>query len=369
MVAVDFRLVTEFNAIREQLLSRELNGHWEKPLAYWAQTTDRHLPMALVDKTLRYVVETPFTQLSRTPGIGVKKLGSLIMLMSRAAEGSPARGTNGASHIEGHEGSGADSSAVSEALWSQWGSNLRSRGFGQEIVGRFAPCLRDIPRLMWRKPLDDYLALSLGEIHELRGHGEKRVAALVEIVGGLHKITEGLATQPHVAVRIEPRLEAVLEAWFAGFLSSGPEQSTRRQPAGGCGELPDDSSICRNLLEPLIEQARVDLGDHAGPVLRHRLFQPRLSVQRTAREVGLTRGRVYEIVAETGVVLDIRWPQGRRRLLELRSELADAVSRGGPYRESLSRVEVTIALLFRDRRPGLSAAGEQEDRDRSINQR
>src|SRR5215469_10280462 len=95
MVAVDFQLVTEFNAVREQLLSRELNGHWEKPLAYWAQTTDRHLPMALVDKTLRYVVETPFKQLSRTPGIGVKKLSSLIMLMSRAAESSTLHGADG----------------------------------------------------------------------------------------------------------------------------------------------------------------------------------------------------------------------------------------------------------------------------------
>src|SRR5215469_7572250 len=95
-------------------------------------------------------------------------------------------------------------------------------------------------------------------------------------------------------------------------------------------------------------------------VLRHRLFQPRLSVQRTALEVGLTRGRVYEIVAEASQALDIRWPRGWRRLLELRSELADAVAAGGAYRESLSRVEVTISLLFRDRRPGSSALGESE---------
>src|SRR5215469_10206245 len=120
MVAIGFQLVTQFNTVRDQLLSRELNGHWEKPLAYWAQTTDRHLPMALVNKTLRYVVDTPFTQLSRTPGIGVKKLGSLIMLMSRAAENSAARGTNGASHAEAHEASAAgESPVVSEALWSR----------------------------------------------------------------------------------------------------------------------------------------------------------------------------------------------------------------------------------------------------------
>jgi len=314
--------------------------------------------MALVGKTLRYVVETPFMQLSRTPGIGAKKLGSLIMLMSRAAESS---GTNGHAHVQEPAGDGAtgDPSAVSEALWSQWGPDLRSRGLGQELLGRFPPSLRDLPRCMWRKRLDDYLSLSLAEIHQLRGHGEKRVAAMVEIVGGLHKITERLAVQAHVTVRIEPRLEAMLEGWFAGFLPADPEQPGEARPAGACG-LPDDSSVCANLLEPLIEQARIDLGDQAAAVLRHRLFQPRLSVQRTALEVGLTRGRVYEIVAEASQALDIRWPRGWRRLLELRSELADAVAAGGAYRESLSRVEVTISLLFRDRRPGSSALGESE---------
>jgi hypothetical protein len=350
MVAVDFQLVSKFNAVREQLLSRELNGHWEKPLAFWAQTTDRHLPMALVDKTLRSVVETPFRQLSRTPGIGAKKLGSLIMLMSRAAESSVAGGLNGASHGNGHEA--GCSSGVSEALWSQWASNLRSRGLAQEMLGRFAPSLREIPRLMWRKRLDEYLSLSLNAIRELRGHGEKRVAALIEIVGGLHKITERLSAQPHVAVRIEPRLEAMLEDWFAAFLPPA-EQVGRGRPIGAWPELPDDASVCGNVIEPIIEQAGIDLGDHAAAILRHRLFQPRSSMQQTAYQTGLTRGRVYEILADSGLVLELRWPQGRPRLLELRSELAEAAVAGSSqYRDSLARVEVTIALLFRDRRPG-----------------
>jgi hypothetical protein len=351
MVAVDFQLSTEFNAVREQLLSRELNGHWEKPLAYWAQPTDRHLPMALVDKTLRYVVETPFSQLSRTPGIGAKKLGSLIMLMSRAA----ALDTNGTSHVKRCETEVAAGDSVSEAVWSQWGANLRSRGLAQELLGRFAPSLRELPRLMWRKRLDDYLSLSLDEVHALRGHGQKRVAALVQIVGGLHKITEQLAAQPHVAVRIGPRLEVQLEDWFACCLRADPEPSTCGSAAGERQKPPDDSSICANLLEPLIEQARIDLGDHAAAVLRHRLFKPRSSMQQTAYQVGLTRGRVYEIVADTSLMLDIRWPQGRRRMLELRNELAEALeaAEGSQCRDALSRIEITIALLFRDRRPGL----------------
>jgi hypothetical protein len=381
-VVLDFQLVTEFNSVRERLLGLELNGHWEKPLAYWAQGTDRHLPMALVDKTLRYVVDTPFKQLSMTPGIGPKKLSSLIMLMSRAAnshvanghvESSPAANgsaTNGAAtngsatngsfangaagDVNGHKTDATpdDSSAVSEALWSRWRTNLRSRGLAKEGLGRFAPSLRKIPRLMWRKRLDDYLSLSLAEIRALPSHGEKRLAALVEIVGGLNQITEQLASQPHVVARIEPRLVAQLEDWFAAFSSARCEPvSSRGGPARACRELPDDPAVCRELVGPLVEQARVDVGDHAAAILQDRLLKPQTTVQRTARQIGLTRGRVYELVSEAAAALEIRWPQGRQRLLELRSELADAVdgNGGSRYRESLTRVEVILALLFRDR--------------------
>jgi hypothetical protein len=356
-VAVGFQLVTDFNAVRERLLSLELNGHWEKPLAYWAQAADRHLPMALVDRTLKCVVETPFKELAQTPGVGPKKLNSLIMLLARAANSSDTNDTNGVSHADGRkpEVTSDDASAVSEDLWSRWRSNLRLRGLEKEMLGRFAPSLRQVPRLMWRKRLDDYLSLSLAEIRGLRGHGTKRVNALIEIVGGLHKITEHLASQPHVVVRIEPRLVAQIEDWFATFspvprlsISSNHREVER---AGGVGRgLPCDASICRDLVEPLVEQTRIDVGDQAAIILRERILTPQSSVQRTAYQIGLTRGRVYELITETAIALDVRWPQGRRLLLELSSQLADAVDGGASqYGASLSRVEIILALLFRDR--------------------
>jgi hypothetical protein len=355
-VVVDFQLVTEFNAVRDRLLSLELNGHWEKPLAYWAQATDRHLPMALVDRTLRCVVETPFKQLSQTPGIGPKKLNSLIMLLTRAANGSATDGAVSGSRANSQETeTPEDSSVVSEELWSRWRSNLRSRGLGKETLGHFAPSLREIPRLMWRKRLDDYLSLSLVEIRALRGHGERRVAAVVDIVGGLHRVTEQLSSQPHVVARIEPRIVAQLEDWFATFLPTRPFSISSSQPVGKghevtCGNLPDESSICRDLIEPLIEQARLDVGDHAAAILDDRLLRPHWSVQQTAYRLGLTRSRVYELITETAIALDVRWPQGRQRLLGLHGQLAETLTEGDrQHGASLSRVEIILALLFRDR--------------------
>jgi hypothetical protein len=205
---------------------------------------------------------------------------------------------------------------------------------------------------MWRKRLDDYLSLSLAEIRELRGHGEKRVTALVEIVGGLHKVTEQLASQPHVAARIEPRVVAQLEDWFAAFSSARSEPaSSRGRAAKASRELPDDAAVCQELIGPLVEQARIDVGDNAAAILQDRLLRPQSSVQRTANQLGLTRGRVYELLGEMAIALDVRWPHGRQRLLELRGQLADAVDEkgGSRYREGLSRVEIILALLFRDR--------------------
>jgi hypothetical protein len=340
--------------------------------------------MALVDRTLRYVVETPFKQLSQTPGIGPKKLNSLIMLLSRAANSSTKNGTSSLSHTNGRDGNGRhadathdDPSAISEDLWSRWRSNLRTRGLEKQMLGRFAPSLRQIPRLMWRKRLDEYLSLSLAEIRDLRGHGEKRVTALVEIVGGLHKITEPLASQPHVVVRVEPRLVAQLEDWFATFSSDRPRtvssdgrtaKARRAACNGTCEgtrqELPDDASVCHELVERLVEQARIDVGDHAAEILRDRLLRPQSSVQQTAYQLGLTRGRVYELIGEIALALDLRWPQGRQRLLELRSYLADAVDDGASqYSEGLSRVEIILAMLFRDRSVGRNGHLAKDCRD------
>ena len=337
-VVIDYQLLSGFNDVREKLLSLRSADHLDKPLAYWAQATDRHLPIALVNKTLRYMVETPFQQISQTPGVGPKKLSSLIALMWRAAEGTTAGDSAGLFHFS--EAQPSDPSHVSEAVWCQWRASLRNQRLEKEMLGRFAASLQQLPRSMWRKRLEDYLPLSLRQIRALKGHGEKRVAALLEVVGGLHSIVEQLKAQPHLSARIEPRLSARLENWF--------------QCVSVCRGLLKDSTVCQELFEPLLGQVEIDIGEHAADILRERLLGRRLNVQQMARRLGLTRGRVYEIMSEAAIAIAVRWPQGRRRFMELRNHLASYPER----RLTLSRVETALALLFPDR--GIDSEPEPE---------
>src|SRR5438105_3611825 len=61
---------------------------WEVPLAFWALPRDRRLPKALLGRSAREIVQTPFAKLYATPGIGTKKLITLMQLLERAVAAS-----------------------------------------------------------------------------------------------------------------------------------------------------------------------------------------------------------------------------------------------------------------------------------------
>ncbi len=95
MSVEELQMVSHFEGLRRMLLSDAYVDHLDKPLAYWALPTDRRLPLAFLGRTLRDLLGTPFVELSATPGIGRKKIASLVQLLARAANtlsaGGPAR--------------------------------------------------------------------------------------------------------------------------------------------------------------------------------------------------------------------------------------------------------------------------------------
>ena len=84
------QVVSRFEGLRKALLTEAYADHLDKPLAYWALPTDRRLPLALLGRTLRDLLDTPFADFSATPGIGRKKIASLVLLLARAANTDPA---------------------------------------------------------------------------------------------------------------------------------------------------------------------------------------------------------------------------------------------------------------------------------------
>lgn len=341
-VVVEFRLITIFEEARRKLSAPECADRLDKPLGYWALPTDRSAPIALMGRTLRDLLNTPFEQLYATPGIGQKKINSLVELLERAAQPEPPgsipdESENLApSEDGGADGGHVDTSIVSEALWVQWQQTVRDHGLGKETLGRFSPSLQNLPRVIWNTPLDAYTELTLAEIRALKTHGEKRVRAVLEVFGGLHALLARLHPQPHLAVRILPGFVAKLDAWT----SDVPRQSAAIDP----------QSIRTAFVDTLMEQLKIDAGEQIAQLAqtRLRLDGSGASVRQVARRLGLTRARVYQLLGDVGAMMNVRWPEGAAIMHEV-SETLHAQFKDS---SQLELFDAVCELFFSGKREG-----------------
>ena len=316
---LDYHLVSGFEKLRQKLLSPKFADRLDKPLAFWALPTDRHLPLALVGRSLEELLASPFEELYGTPGIGPKKIATLLNLLQRACQALPP-GAEAAMldeppeaepHAAGNgvkRGAGpVDVRNVSEALWITWRDAVRDYGLAGETLGRFSPSLERLPRVLWTTPLETYLRLSLADIRSLKTHGEKRVRAVLEVFGGLHQIIAHFGGHPSLGVRIAPRTITAIESWISSVL-------LRPLP-------PQTDEIQARLATPLVEQLRTDGGEQIASLVESRLRSRAFNVQQAARRLGLTRARIYELLGDVPTILAVRWPEGKLLFKALRESL------------------------------------------------
>src|SRR5262249_3198165 len=154
----------------------------------WALPNDRRLPTALLGRTLRELFKHPFDQLASTAGIGRKKLETLIKLLVRATkqDAADARLENlpGADEepADGRDAKGRfDPARVSEMVWVKWRDTARRHGVGGEKLGRLTPSLLSLPSVVWNTPLSSYLDMTLGQMRDMKTHGEKRISVVLEV--------------------------------------------------------------------------------------------------------------------------------------------------------------------------------------------
>lgn len=309
--ADDVKLGSCFQALQATLLTDEFADRLDKPLAFWALPSDRRLPTALLGRTLRDLLGQTFEQLAATAGIGRRKLEMLIRLLVRATKqeaADPALGQlPGAEEplASGRdEGGKFDPLLVSEMVWTRWQETVRRHGVGCERLGRLTPSLVSLPSVVWDTPLSYYLDLTLAQIRELKTHGEKRVAVVLEVFHTLHQMLEHIDPQSGLAVRLAPRTIVAAEEWMA-------QAKSRSFP-------PDRQEVEQQLVEPIIQQLGIDAGDTVAQLARGRLGigQDAESVRNQSKSLGVTRARVYQMLEECHDVMAIRWPDGRRQLDE-----------------------------------------------------
>jgi hypothetical protein len=341
--AEELKLKSSFESLREGLLKPRYSDRLEFPLAFWTLPNDRRLPLSLLDYTLRKVLETDFEQLADTAGIGVKKLQSLLLLLQRAAQDAPpsipitlesapaasAPATNGRFRPVDAKGK-FDPALVSEALWREWRETAEAYGLGEEKLGRLAPSLLELPTVIWETPLKAYLPQSLNDIRRLRTHGEKRVRVVLEVFFVVHEMLRKAGQHPRLRIQLSPTFVHPLEHWF--------------QEIQGRSFPPTLQELRDHLARPLIEQLKLDVGAEVIKLVRGRLGidGPSMPVRQQARDLGVTRARIYQLLEECDRVMSVRWPEGRRHFQELHARM----EREAPDSPALEFLTAVYELFF-----------------------
>src|SRR6478609_1444893 len=81
-----YRLIGTYERFRKSLIERPDDGRLDKALSYWVLPTDRRLPIAFLDRSLRDLLSQPFEELISTPGVGHKKILGFFDLLKRASK-------------------------------------------------------------------------------------------------------------------------------------------------------------------------------------------------------------------------------------------------------------------------------------------
>lgn len=305
-------LSARFEKVRGLLLTDRFAEQLQQPLTNWALPADRRLPRALMHRTLGDLLRTPFNSLAATPGIGQKKISSLLRLLDRALHTDELQreriedvapqvvepAATSALKPARRPAAGADPANISEVTWAMWRSTVAAHKLGHEPLGCFADELHELPRAIWNVPLDHYAGLTLAEIRRLKTHGEKRVRSVVTIFGKLHSQLDGKPASGEVVVRLTPQAVDSIDAWLDRAI-----QSTMP---------PSLEELRRGLVEPMVEQVARDAGPQTAEMLRGRLGidGPMLSVRKTAMRLRLTRARIYQLLEDAATVVEVRWPRG-----------------------------------------------------------
>ena len=354
----DYKIVSSFQSLRKTLLDERYAERLEKPLAYWAMPNDRRLPLAFLGRTLKELLDTPFDELSATPGIGQKKISSLVKLLSRATKDHPPAVPFGILELrDGKKGvridrvprtrDGFDASIVSEALWSLWRETVRKHGLENETLGRLAPSLQSLPTVIWHTPLGYYVDYTVSEIRQLKTHGEKRVRVVLEVFSIVHEAYSNVRPEGHLSLRLMPKFVLPIEEWIRKTASEGT--------------LPSPAEVRERVAHPLLEQVEVD----AGPAI-YELAAGRLgvngkaeTVRQQAKDRKLTRARVYQLLEDCARIMDVRWPEGKQMLPCLGDNLRQIATPD----DNLRLLMDTVDLFFPNKNKGEGSPEEDGEDD------
>jgi hypothetical protein len=345
MISVEFvKLQTYFADIRETLLQLDHDKTRTKPLVFWALPGDRHLPAIFLNRSVGELLATPFEQLIATPGVGEKKIRSLLHLLGRAADSDRQEMAqlDPVALDDNLNGNGnrrvvtdLDPDTVSELEWAKWRQTIRKRKLIHHRLGQMAASLQTLPTVIWNTPLSAYLDYTIDEMRQLKTHGKKRVRAILGVFGHIHHLLAEVSSDSHLAIRLVPDFVLPVEAWVTTAVDRTDVTTEELRKA---------------VTEPLIGQLRIDVRSLVSDLAELRLavdHDQTWSVQTQAKRMGITRARIYQLLEECSRVMHVRWPEGRALIHQLNRswQTADSPS---PAKSALQAV---CEVFFREDSP------------------
>ena len=341
-----YRLVGTYERLRKSLLERPDDGRLDKALSYWVLPTDRRLPIAFLDRTLRDLLSLPLDELMAHARRRPQENPRLLRPAEAGVEGRHARCAVRPQHRsrqapqKSPEPIGFDATIVSESLWDSWCETVHRYGMGPEKLGRLAPSLQSLPTVIWHSRLEEYADRSLADIRSLKTHGEKRVNAILEVFCTVHEALATATLQENIDVVVVPRFIPPLTRWL---------METVAQP-----DLPPVDELHQHIVKPMINQIKIDLGDQVAGLAASRLCldENAPSVKQQAETIGVTRARVYQLLEDCAKVMDVRWPEGRWLLAPLATRF------GTSDPETIGLVHGIIDLFYPADKPAIATEGE-----------
>jgi hypothetical protein len=344
-----YRLIGTYERFRKSLIERPDDGRLDKALSYWVLPTDRRLPIAFLDRTLRDLLAQPFDDLMSTPGVGHKKILGFFDLLKRASKAATPDAPFGLISQESKRvkqptpTGGFDASVVSESLWAQWSETVSRYGLGPEKLGRLAPTLLALPTVIWHSRLEEYADRSLADIRSLKTHGEKRLHAILEVFCAVHEALATATLQENIDVIMVPRFVPPISRWLMEAVAKP--------------DLPPVDELHKHIVKPMIQQIKIDLGDQVAGLAASRLCldENSPSVKQQAETIGVTRARVYQLLEDCAKVMDVRWPEGRW----LFAPLATRFGTSDP--ETIGLIHGIIDLFYPAERPAVMHDGDDQN--------
>jgi hypothetical protein len=189
-----------------------------------------------------------------------------------------------------------------------------------------------MPTVIWNTPLSKYAGYSVAEIRRMKTHGEKRIRTILQVFHAVHQMLAHAPVQGHLTAQLVPKLVDRVNRGIAETVESG--------------KIPARDDLRDQLVLPLLDQLRLDVGSAVAKLAEGRLGiagdpQP---VRHQSRRMGVTRARVYQLLDDCAMVMAVRWPDGGDRL---RSILAHLEKLSAPS-DRLDLLRATIDLFFPD---------------------